>query len=50
MGITQRQYKLLGDFSKVLAYLTDVYNIKTLNSYLLPQFFGKNGQTWMPLM
>ncbi|MCL2064232.1 MAG: GNAT family N-acetyltransferase [Candidatus Cloacimonetes bacterium] len=39
MGITQRQYKLLGDFNKVLDYLTDVYNIETLNSYLLPQFF-----------
>jgi predicted N-acetyltransferase YhbS len=40
MNITQRRYKLLADFNKVIKYLTDVYNIKTLNSsYLLPQFF-----------
>jgi len=39
MGLIQRHYKLWGDFSKVLKYLTDVYNIETLNSYLLPQFF-----------
>jgi hypothetical protein len=38
-NIVQRRYKLLGDFDKVLKYLTDIYNIETLNSYLLPQFF-----------
>jgi GNAT superfamily N-acetyltransferase len=38
-GIIQRRYKLLGDFNKVLRYLADVYNIETLNGYLLPQFF-----------
>ena len=39
MNITQRRYKLLSDFVKVLSFLEDVYNIETLNSYLLPQFF-----------
>jgi predicted N-acetyltransferase YhbS len=39
MGIIQRQYKLLGDFEKVLKFLTDNYDFETLNSYLLPQFF-----------
>jgi len=39
MNIIQRRYKLLGDFDKVRKYLTDVYSIETLNSYLLPQFF-----------
>ena len=39
MNITQKSYKLLGDFNKVHKYLTDVYNIETLNGYLLPQYF-----------
>lgn len=34
-----RRYKLLADFEKVRTFLEDVYNIETLNSYLLPQFF-----------
>ena len=38
-GITQRHYKLLTDFNKVLKYLGDVYRMETLNGYLLPQFF-----------
>lgn len=39
MNITQRRYKLLADFGKVHSYLEDIYNIETLNGYLLPQFF-----------
>ena len=39
MNITQRRYKLLADFGKVYSYLEDIYNIETLNGYLLPQFF-----------
>jgi len=39
MSVNYRQYKLLGDFDKVLKYLSDVYNTDTLNGYLLPQFF-----------
>jgi len=39
MSVKFRQYKLLGDFDKVLKYLSDVYNTDTLNGYLLPQFF-----------
>jgi hypothetical protein len=39
MSVNFRQYKLLGDFNKVLKYLSDVYNTDTLNGYLLPQFF-----------
>jgi GNAT superfamily N-acetyltransferase len=36
---TNRRYRLLVDFSTVRRFLTDVYSIDTLNSYLLPQFF-----------
>ena len=39
MNISQRRYKLLADFEKVHAFLEDMYNIESLNSYLLPQFF-----------
>lgn len=39
MAVIQRCYKLLGDFNKVLKYLSDTYEMDTLNSYLLPQFF-----------
>jgi predicted N-acetyltransferase YhbS len=39
MGIINRNYKLLSDYNKVFAFLTDLYNIETLNSYLLPQFY-----------
>ena len=39
MDIIQRRYNLLGDFDKVNTYLRDVYNIETLNSYLLQPFF-----------
>jgi ribosomal protein S18 acetylase RimI-like enzyme len=40
MGLVQRRYKLLGDFDKVIKYLSDIYNIETLNGcFLLPQFF-----------
>ena len=38
-NIIQRRYKLLSDFEVVHSFLTDVYNSKTLNSFLLPQFF-----------
>lgn len=37
--IKQRRYKLLADFDNVRAFLEDVYDIRTLNSHLLPQFF-----------
>ncbi len=37
--ITQRRYKLLFDFDNVHTFLEDMYNIESLNSYLLPQFF-----------
>lgn len=41
MSITKRRYKILTDFTKVHAFLTDIYSIdkKIMNSYLLPQFF-----------
>ncbi len=37
--IIKRRYKLLADFAAVHSFLTDIYSIDTLNSYLLPQFF-----------
>jgi hypothetical protein len=40
MKINHRYYKLLAGFNNVLKYLTDSYNIETLNSYLLPQFLN----------
>jgi len=39
VNIIQKSYKLLSDFNKIHKYLTDVYNIETLNGYLLPQYF-----------
>jgi hypothetical protein len=39
MNITNRRYKLLSDFERVHCFLTDIYNLETLNSYLLPQYF-----------
>ena len=39
MSITKRRYKLLTDFTAVHSFLTDIYSLDTLNSYLLPQFF-----------
>ena len=39
MLVTQRRYKLLADFERVHRFLDDVYNLETLNSHLLPQFF-----------
>jgi len=39
MSVKFRRYKLLADFDKVNKYLTDVFNIETLNGYLLPQYF-----------
>jgi hypothetical protein len=39
MAGIQRQYDLLCDFYKVMKFLSDTYNIETLNGYLLPQFF-----------
>jgi hypothetical protein len=39
MSAKFRQYKLLADFGKVNKYLTDVFNMETLNGYLLPQYF-----------
>ncbi len=37
--IKNRRYKLLADFDKVRQFLDDIYNLDTLNSYMLPQFF-----------
>lgn len=37
--ISRRRYKLLADFEKVSRFLDDNYNLETLNSYLLQQFF-----------
>jgi len=39
MSVKFRRYKLLADFEKVNKYLTDAYNMETLNGYLLPQYF-----------
>jgi ribosomal protein S18 acetylase RimI-like enzyme len=39
MSITQRRYKPLADFERVHRFLTDTYDPKTLNSYLLPQYW-----------
>jgi GNAT superfamily N-acetyltransferase len=39
MTLTHRRYRLLADFEKVHRFLTDTYNMETLNSHLLPQFF-----------
>jgi len=39
MSVKFRPYKLLADFDKVNKYLTDVFNMETLNGYLLPQYF-----------
>ena len=39
MSVKFRRYKLLADFDKVNKYLTDVFNMETLNGYLLPQYF-----------
>lgn len=38
-NINRRRYKLLSDFTQVHSFLTDIYSLDTLNSYLLPQFF-----------
>lgn len=38
-NINKRRYKLLTDFTQVHSFLTDIYSLDTLNSYLLPQFF-----------
>jgi len=37
--IQRRRYKLLADFERVSQFLDDNYNLETLNSYLLKQFF-----------
>ena len=37
--IRRRRYRLLADFNTVHSFLTDIYSLDTLNSYLLPQFF-----------
>ena len=39
MTVKFRRYKFLADFDKVNNYLTDVFNLETLNGYLLPQYF-----------
>lgn len=39
MDIVQRRYGLLADFPRVHEFLTEIYSLETLNSYLLPQFF-----------
>ena len=37
--VSRRRYKLLADFEKVSQFLDDIYNLETLNGYLLRQFF-----------
>jgi len=37
--ITKRRYKILVDFARVHKFLTETYDVETLNSYLLPQYF-----------
>jgi GNAT superfamily N-acetyltransferase len=39
MPITQRRYKILADFQRVHDFLTDTFDLETLNSYLLPQYW-----------
>ncbi len=39
MSVTKREYKMLVDFPKVYAFLEEIYNTETYNSYLLPQYF-----------
>jgi len=39
MGITQRRYNILTDFTKVFNFLEETYNHDTLNSYLPPHYF-----------
>jgi len=38
-NITQRRYNILVDFSRVYDFLEETYDLETLNSYLLPQYF-----------
>ena len=38
-NITNRRYNILADFTKVYDFLVKTYDFKTLNSYLLPQYF-----------
>ena len=38
-SITQRRYNILTDFSRVYDFLEETYDVDTLNSYLLPQYF-----------
>ena len=39
MSIRKRRYKLYADFHRVFKFLQDTYDMESLNSYLLPQFF-----------
>ena len=39
MSICKRRYKLYADFHRVFKFLQDTYDMESLNSYLLPQFF-----------
>lgn len=34
-----KRYNILEDYSEVYGFLQDTYNLETLNSYLLPQYF-----------
>jgi predicted N-acetyltransferase YhbS len=38
-NIYKRRYRLLADFNVVHSFLTDIFSLDTLNSYLLAQFF-----------
>ncbi|HOV69116.1 MAG TPA: hypothetical protein PLZ84_02195 [Clostridia bacterium] len=38
-NLFRRSYRLLNDFNAVYRFLTDIYMLDTLNSYLLPPFF-----------
>ena len=37
--VTKRRYKILVDFERVHKFLTETYDIQTLNSWLLPQYW-----------
>ena len=39
MKIIQKRYKVLVDFERVYRFLEETYDLETLNSFLLPQYF-----------
>ncbi|MCL2592375.1 MAG: GNAT family N-acetyltransferase [Defluviitaleaceae bacterium] len=47
MNITQRRYNLLVDYPKVYNFLAETYDLKTLNSFLIPPFFENKHHHWI---